>query len=302
MGQLDGRVALVTGAARGQGRSHAVRLAAEGADIIAVDISSDIPGVPYAMGTQDELAETTRMVEQLDRRCIPFAADARDAARMREVVDAGVDELGRLDTVAINHGIHVPHTVEDDFAIEVWDTVVGTNLSASWYTTAACVPHMRDRGGSIIMTGSAASKIAMYGMAAYTSAKHGMVGLVKSLALDLGKYSIRVNAVCPGCVPTVLNLNPHNLAANIPGDPNASYADLDPIMATFSPLEVSWIPVEAISDAVLFLAADTGKYVTGTTLSVDAGFAIQQAGISPMLGTQLAELRQQLAEARNSAV
>jgi (+)-trans-carveol dehydrogenase len=298
MGQMEGRVVLITGAARGQGRSHAVRLAQEGADIIAIDICSDIPLVRYPMGTSEELAETVQLVEKLGRRCVSYEADARDAERMREVVAEGVSELGRLDTVVINHGINLPHTVEDDDAIAVWDTLIGVNFASYWYTAAACIPHMRDEGGSITMTGSAASLIAVYGNPAYTSAKHGLIGLVKSLALDLAKYWIRVNAVCPGNVPTTLVLNQACLDVFRPGDPNATYEDMEPGLAALSPLSVPWVQPEVISDAILFLAAETGKYITGIALPLDAGFTIQQPGMNPTLGKQFAELSQELDAAK----
>jgi len=299
MGQMEGRVALITGAARGQGRSHALRLAKEGADIIALDICADIPMVKYSMGTSEELAETAQAVEALGRRCVTAIVDARDADGMRETVDAGVGELGRLDTVVINHGINLPHTVEDSDAVVVWDTVISVNFSSFWYTAAACVPHMRKEGGSITMTGSAASLIAVYGNAAYTAAKHGLIGLVKSLALDLAQYWIRVNAVCPGNVPTALALNPHVLKTFLPDQPDATYEDMEPGFAALNPLPTPWVQPEVISDAVLFLAADTGKYITGIALPLDAGFTIQQPGMNPKLGAQFAVLSQELEAARS---
>ncbi|MDV7237591.1 mycofactocin-coupled SDR family oxidoreductase [Listeria monocytogenes] len=294
MGQMDGRVALITGAARGQGRAHALRMAEEGADIIAIDICSDIPRVRYPMGTAEELAETAREVEKLGRRCVSFEADARDAAKLREVVAQGVQELGRLDTVVINHGINLPHSVEDDDAIEVWDTVIGVNFSSQWYTVAATVPFLRDEGGSITIIGSAASLISVYGNAAYTSAKHGLIGLVKSMAMDLSKYGIRVNAVCPGTVPTQLTLNEHTLSVFLPGQPDATYDDMKPALTALNLLPVPWVEVEAITDAVLFLSAKTGKSITGIALPVDAGFTVQQPGMTPVLGQQFYELRQQI--------
>jgi SDR family mycofactocin-dependent oxidoreductase len=298
MGQMDGKVALITGAARGQGRSHAIRLAQEGADIIAIDIGADIPLVNYPMGTPEELAETGREVEKLGRRCLSFEADARDSARIRDVVAQAVGELGRLDTVIINHGINRGHSVEDDDAIEVWDTVIGVNFSSYWYVAAATVPHLRDEGGSILIIGSAASLVGVYGNPSYTSAKHGLIGLVKSLAMDLSKYWIRVNAICPGNVPTPLTLNQHTLEVFFPDRPDATYKDMEPALSALSVLGVPWIEPQVISDAVLFLAAETGKYITGIALPIDAGFTIQQPGITPALGTQFAELAQQLEAAK----
>ena len=297
MGQLEGRVALVTGAARGQGRSHALRLASEGADIIAIDICADVELVRYPMGTAEELAQTAEDIAALDRRCVAVTADARNASLMRKVVAEAVTEMGRLDTVVINHGINVPHTIEDDDAVPVWDTVIGANLSSVWYTAAAAVPHMRENGGSIIVTGSAASLIGVYGNAAYVAAKHAVLGLVKSLAIDLSKYWIRVNAVCPGNVPTTLVLNEAILKAFFPGNPDATYSDMDPAMTAMNLLPTPWVPVDAITDMVQFLASDTGKYITGVALTVDAGFTTQMPGMNPELGRQFAVLEQRLAEA-----
>ena len=298
MGQMDGKVALITGAARGQGRSHAIRLAQEGADIIAIDICADMPLVNYPLATEDDLAETVAAVEALDRRCVSYIADARDSGRIREVVAEAVAKLGRLDAVVINHGINRGHSVEDEDAIEVWDTVIGVNFSSYWYVSAATVPHLRKDGGSIVIIGSVASLIAMYGNASYTSAKHGLIGLVKSLALDLAKYAIRVNAICPGNVPTPLTINQQTLDVFFPDNPDATYEDMEPALAVLSPLEEPWVQSQMISDAVLFLTAPTGRLITGIALPVDAGFTIQQPGITPSLGRQLAELNQELEAAR----
>jgi len=300
MEQMAGKVALITGAARGQGRSHAVRLAQAGADIIAIDIGVDVPLVQYPMGTPEQLAETVREVERLGRRCLSFVADARDTTRIRDVVAEAVAELGRLDTVIINHGINRGHTVEDDDAVEVWDTVIGVNFSSSWYVAAATVPYLRDEGGSILLIGSAASHISFYGNAAYTAAKHGLIGLAKSLAMDLSKYWIRVNVISPGNVPTELTLNQHTLEAFFPDRPDASYSDMEPLLAAMNLLPVGWVDPAVISEAVLFLAADTGKFITGIALPVDAGMITQQPGMTPLLGQQFAELTQQLEAAKRS--
>jgi (+)-trans-carveol dehydrogenase len=292
MGQMENRVALITGAARGQGRSHAVRLAEEGADIIATDICSQIPVVRYPLGTADELAETVREVEKLGRRCLPFEADARDGARMREVAAQAVADLGRLDTVVINHGISVPNSVEDEDADLTWDTLIETNFSAVWRTVRACVPYLRDEGGSILVTGSAAALIAVYGNPAYTAAKHGLIGLVKALAADLAKYKVRVNAICPGNVPTPLTLNDYTLELFFPDRPEATFEDMRFPLTALNLLPVPWVEPRVISDAVLYLAADTGKYITGIALPVDAGMTTAPPGISPLLGKRFAELAQ----------
>jgi len=301
MGQMEGRVALITGAARGQGRAHALRLAQEGADIIATDICADIPEVKYPMGTRDELDETVRLVEKLGRRCVSYEADARDGARLREIVADGVAKLGRLDTVIANAGINLPFSVEDEDANESWDTVISINFTTVWRTVTAALPHMKENGGSILVTGSAAALIGVYGNPGYTAAKHGLIGLVKALALDLGKYWIRVNAVCPGTVPTALTMNKRSLEAFFPGNPEATYKDMEPALTALNVLPVPFVESEVISDAMLFLAADTGRFITGIALPVDAGFTVQQPGMNPYLGKQFAELQQELEAAKRGS-
>ena len=292
MGQLDGKVVLITGAARGQGRSHAIRFAEEGADVIALDVCAQIPLVKYPLGTADELAETAAEVEKLDRRCLTFQVDARDSAATRAAVEQAVAELGRLDTVIVNHGIARPHTTDDEDTDDVFDTVVAINLSGVWRTITATVPHLREKGGSILVTGSAASLVGVYNNAAYTAAKHGLVGLVKALAADLSPYWVRVNLVCPTNVPTPLMLNEANLARFLPDHPNPTFEDLKFPFSTVNQLPIPWIEPRAVSDVMLFLAADTGKYITGSTIPVDAGMSTQPPGITHFVGKRLAELAQ----------
>lgn len=300
MGQMDGRVVLITGAARGQGRSHAIRFAEEGADVVAIDICSQIPLVGYPMATSDDLAETVREVEQVGRRCVAFEADARDSARLRDVVAQAIGELGRLDTVVVNHGISIPHTFESEDADLVFDETIATNLSAAWRTVTATVPHLRSEGGSILITGSAVSLIGVYGNAAYVSAKHGLVGLVKCLAAELSQYWIRVNLVCPTNVPTTMILNDVQLSKFLPNQPDATYEDMKFPLASVNLLPVPWVEARAISDAMLYLAADSGKYITGIALPVDAGMTVQPPGITPPVGKRLAELAQAAEAAAHS--
>src|SRR5689334_12565296 len=244
MGLMDGKVVLITGAARGQGRSHAVRFAEEGADVIALDICSEIPHVKYPLATAEDLAKTVNQVEKLDRRCLAFEADARDSARMHEVVSQAVSELGRLDTVIANLGIARPHMIEDEDTDEdpdaVSDTHIATSLSAVWRTVTATVPHIHADGGSILVTGSAASLVGIYNNAGYTAAKHGLVGLVKCLAADLAPRWIRVNLVCPTNVPTTLILNESNLERFVPDNPQATFKDMEFPLTTVNQLPIPW--------------------------------------------------------------
>ena len=289
MGRVEGKVVLITGAARGQGRSHAIRLAEEGADIVATDLCAQLPEVPYAMGTRDELNETAAEVEKLDRRCLAMEADARDSARMREVVEQTIAEFGRLDTVVINHGIGVPHAVDQQDADAIFDATIECNLSSVWRTARAAIPHMREHGGSIIVNSSAAGLIAFYGLPGYVASKHGVIGLVKALAAELAPDWIRVNTVCPTNVATPMLHNPFIQSMFTGGKPDATIEDMKfPATAT-NLLPIPWVDSEAISHAVLYLASDEAKYVTGIALPVDAGMSVQPPGITPFIGQALAE-------------
>jgi (+)-trans-carveol dehydrogenase len=287
MKKLEGKVALITGGARGQGRSHALELAREGADIILTDICEQIPGVNYPLATLEDLDETVALVEKLDRRCLAYVADARDGARMREVVDEAVAELGRLDTVVINHGIGAPHAADDPAGWDTWDTVIATNLSAVFKTASVCIPHLRERGGTITVTGSASSFVAIYNNPSYTASKHGLLGLVKSLAADLAQDWIRVNAICPTGVDTQLYLNDFNAKRFNPGKPDATIEDMRWPATSLNQLPVPWIEPEAVSKALLFLVSDDAKYITGIALPVDAGMTTQPPGITPFIGQRL---------------
>lgn len=287
MGRFEGKVALITGGARGQGRSHALHLAQEGADVVLTDICEQIPGVHYPMADKADLDRTVAEVEELGRRCLGYVADARDGHRMREVVDAAVAELGRLDTVVVNHGIGIPHPPDDPDGFDIWDTVLATNLSAVFKTASVCIPHLRARGGSITVTGSASSFVAIYNNPSYTAAKHGLLGLVKSLAADLAADWIRVNAVCPTGVDTPLFVNDYNARRFCPGKADPTVEDMKFPAASLNQLPVPWIEPEAVSKAVLYLASDDAKYVTGIALPVDAGMATQPPGITPFLGQRL---------------
>jgi len=264
-GRLEGKVALISGAARGQGRSHAVRLAQEGADIIAFDVCQQLPTVGYKMATPEDLKETAKQVEDLDRRIIAREADVRDAAAVKALVEEGVAELGRLDIVSANAGIatFVPNAweMEDD----VWEETIAVNLTGVWKTLKAAIPPMLDagNGGSIIITSSTAGIKGMAGIAHYDSSKHGVVGLMRTLAIELAQHSIRVNTVHPTGVNTPMVVNDY-MAQFLTDDFAASN------MMNLLPVEM----VEAvdISNAVLWLASDEARYVTGTCLPVDAGF------------------------------
>jgi len=264
-GRLEGKVALISGAARGQGRSHAVRLAQEGADIIAFDVCQQLPTVGYKMATPEDLKETAKQVEDLDRRIIAREADVRDGAAVRALVEEGVAELGRLDIVSANAGIatFVPNAWE--MADDVWEETIAVNLTGVWKTLKAAIPAMIDagNGGAIVITSSTAGIKGMAGIAHYDSSKHGVVGLMRTLAIELAPHSIRVNTVHPTGVNTPMVVNDY-MAQFLSDDFAAAN------MMNLLPVEM----VEAvdISNAVLWLASDEARYVTGTCLPIDAGF------------------------------
>lgn len=267
-GRVAGKVAFVTGAARGQGRSHAIRLAEEGADIIAIDVCADYDTVPYPMGTEAELAETVKAVEALDRRILARKADVRDPAALRAVLDEGVAELGRLDIVAANAGIC---TIQawDEVTPAVWQDTLDTNLTGVWNTMVAAAPHLiASGGGSIIVISSTAGIKGLPFLAPYVAAKHGLVGIARVMANELAKHKIRVNTVHPTGVDTPMGVGLGGLTSLLERDPM-----LGPIF--MNTLEVETVDPRDISNAVLFLASDEAKWVTGLMLTVDAGNTIR---------------------------
>jgi SDR family mycofactocin-dependent oxidoreductase len=268
MGKLEGKVAFITGAARGQGRSHAIRLAQEGADIIAVDICRQIDSVQYPMSTPDDLAETAKQVEALDRRIYTAQADVRDEAQLKQAFKAGVAEIGPVDIVLANAGIcHMSlHPVPHE-----WQDVIDVNLTGVYNTVETAVPSMieRGQGGAIVLTSSTAGINGIGGSTpgglGYTAAKHGVVGLMRSYANILAPHSIRVNTVHPTGVRTPMVVN-DVMAEFLAQDPQMSNA-----MANALPVDLVE-PVD-ISNAIVWLVSDDARYVTGVTLPVDAGFA-----------------------------
>jgi (+)-trans-carveol dehydrogenase len=273
-GRIEGKVAFVTGAARGQGRSHAVRLAQEGADIIAVDIAGQIGTVPYAMATPADLDETVRQVEALDRRIVAAQADVRDFGSLSKALDDGVAQLGQLDIVSANAGIFSFGTLEE-LTDEAWNDMIAVNLTGVWHTIKAAVPHIRagGRGGSIILTSSAAGLMAMENIGHYVAAKHGVVGIMRTAALELAKDNIRVNSVHPTAVDTDMIQNAATYELFAPDLPE-SERTRDVLAARFAALNVlpiPWVEPVDISNAVLWLASDESRYVTGLEVKIDAG-------------------------------
>ena len=263
-GRVAGKVAFITGAARGQGRSHAIRLAEEGADVIAVDICRDYGTVPYPMATEADLAQTVKAVQALDRRIIATQADVRDAAAVKAAVDDGVAQLGRLDIVCANAGICTMQPW-DEVTPAVWQDTLDTNLTGVWNTMVAGVPHLiAAGGGSIICISSTAGLKGLPFLAPYVAAKHGMVGIARTMANELSSHKIRVNTVHPTGVDTPMGTGLGGLESLINRDPN-----LGPIYMNTLPVQT--VDPRDVSNAVLFLASDEARYVTGLEFTVDAG-------------------------------
>jgi SDR family mycofactocin-dependent oxidoreductase len=267
-GRVAGKVAFITGAGRGQGRSHAIRLAEEGADIIAIDVCKNYDTVGYGMSTEADLAETVKAVEALDRRIIAKPADVRDAGALKAIVDEGVTELGKLDIVVANAGICTIQTW-DEVTPAVWQDTLDTNLTGVWNTMVAGAPHLiASGGGSIICTSSTAGIKGLPYLAPYVAAKHGVVGIAKTMANELASHKIRVNTVHPTGVNTPMGNGLGGLNPLIERDPN-----LGPIYMNTLPVEM--VEPRDISNAVLFLASDEAQYVTGLEFTVDAGNTIR---------------------------
>ncbi|MDZ8276694.1 mycofactocin-coupled SDR family oxidoreductase [Microbacterium aquimaris] len=276
MGRLDGKVAFITGVARGQGRSHAVRLAQEGADIIGIDVLDDIPGAPYGPATEDDLAETVRQVEALDRRIVATKADVRDYDGLKSALDAGVAQLGRLDIVSANAGISTAMAPAQDLSEELWVDMVDVNLTGVWRTCKAAIPHLKAAGGgSIILTSSDAGLFAFPNIAHYVSAKHGVVGLMRTLALELAPDMIRVNSVHPTVVDTPMVNNDQTYRLFRPDVEDPGVDDFKEAATAINALPIPWVDAVDISNAVLFLASDEARYITGVPLPVDAGAAVK---------------------------
>jgi (+)-trans-carveol dehydrogenase len=273
MGRVEGKVAFITGAARGQGRSHAVRLAEEGADIIAIDICEAVPENPYPPATEDDLAETARQVEALDRRIVAEKADVRNFEQLKAVVDRGVAELGRLDIVAANAGIAGRFNRSEDIPDDEWSNMLDINLSGVWRTCKVAIPHLKagGRGGSIILTSSDAGLFAYENISHYVSAKHGMVGLMRTLALELAPDMIRVNSIHPTTVNTPMVNNEAVFKLFRPDLEHPTQDDFAQAATAMNALPIPWVEAVDISNAVLWLASDEARYVTGVTLPVDAG-------------------------------
>jgi SDR family mycofactocin-dependent oxidoreductase len=264
MGRVEGKVAFITGAARGQGRAHALALASEGADIIAVDLCQPVEWTSYPGSRVEDLNETVRLVEGRGRRIIASEVDVRDLGSLVGAVDLGVNELGRLDIVVANAGVGRIDQW-DQVTPDVWQDTLDINLTGAWNTVMASARHLiASGGGSVILVSSAGGLKAMPFMIPYIASKFGVTGLAKAFALELGHHNVRVNSLHPGGVDTDMARGQTDAEGLL-----ATFPELSGSFSTILP--VNMMPPEEISNAVLFLASDESRYVTGSEMTVDAG-------------------------------
>ena len=276
-GRVEGKVAFITGAARGQGRAHAVRLAQEGADIIAVDICKQIDSVQIPLSTPEDLAETADLVKGHNRRIYTAEVDVRDLDALKAAVDAGVEQMGRLDIIIANAGIGNGGATLDKTSEPDWTDMIDVNLGGVWKTVKAGVPHILagGRGGSIILTSSVGGLKAYPHTGHYVAAKHGVVGLMRTFAVELGAQNIRVNSVHPTNVNTPLFMNEGTMKLFRPDLENPGPDDMKVVGQLMHTLPIGWVEPEDIANAVLFLASDEARYITGVTLPVDGGSCLK---------------------------
>jgi SDR family mycofactocin-dependent oxidoreductase len=285
MGKLDGKVAVITGAARGQGRSHAVALAREGAEIIALDICAEMENVKYPLARPQDLEETKRLVEKEGRRALAYQADVRDPSQVREAIDGAVRELGRLDVVVANAGIA---PLGGGLPGSAFLDSVNVNFVGAVNLVTAAYPYLR-AGASIIATGSVAailkgatdSEAQGPGGAGYSLSKREVARFVHDLALALAPESIRVNAVHPGNVNTDMLHNDPMYKAFLPHQESATREEFEPASAAMFPMPIPWVEAQDITNAVVFLASDDARYVTGQQLRIDGGVALKHTPALP---------------------
>jgi SDR family mycofactocin-dependent oxidoreductase len=278
MGRFDGKVVLVTGGARGQGRSHALAFAREGADVAFCDIGSQLGTVPYRMARPEDLDETVKLVEELDRRCVAVRADVRDRGQVQAFVDQARTELGRVDFLLANAGIFTFSTVAE-MDEPTWQEMIDTNLTGVFHAMQAVLPIMIEQGhGRIVATSSMAGKMGFANIAHYCAAKWGVIGLVKSLAMEVGGNGITVNAICPTGVDTDMIQNAAAYKLFLPDTENPTRDDAAPAFQSLNAIPVPWVEPVDISNAMVFLCSDEARYITGETIAVAAGSNASNAG------------------------
>jgi SDR family mycofactocin-dependent oxidoreductase len=273
MGKLDGKVAFITGIARGQGRSHALTLAREGADIIGLDLCRTPASVPYPGATLADLEETVRLVEDTGRKIVAEQADVRDLAQVQAVFDAGIAQFGRVDIVLPNAGI-CAGGLTWEITPEAWQEMLDINLTGPWHTVRVAIPTMieQGQGGAIVFTGSVDALKGSANIASYAAAKHGITGLMRSLANEVGQYGIRVNSINPGHVDTIMLGNEFVWGLFRPDLDKPTKDDVVESFRGTNLLPEPWMQPEDVSNAILYLVSDEGRFATGTTQLLDTGF------------------------------
>ena len=270
-GRLAGKTALITGVARGQGRSHAIALAREGADIFGVDMCAPVESVAYALSTTDDLAETARLVADTGRRIETYVGDVRSSADMRTATEQVISTFGKIDIVVANAGIWTPGSVweMDD---QTWQDMIDINLTGVFNTVRFAIPQMIERkSGSLVLISSTCGVKALGWMPHYNAAKHGVMGLTRSLALDLGPYFVRANAILPSTVNTPMIMNEPSYKIYRPDLENPTREEAMSGFYAHNAMPVPYVEPEDVSEAVLFLASDASRYITGIGLPVDLG-------------------------------
>ncbi len=272
--RFDGKVAFITGAARGQGRAAAVAFANQGADIIALDVCGEVaPDSPASVPADFE--ETVAAVEAAGRRIVARNGDVRNLAEIEAAIADGVGQLGRLDFVIANAGI-AGMGPSDELTEEQWDRMMAVNLSGAWRTCRAAIPHLREAGGgSIVFTASAAGLKGMPWVSHYSAAKHGVIGLMESLAAELGRKWIRVNAVCSTTVRTPLIEHEEHFKLFRPDLEHPTAADIEKAASKLNLLPTPWVEAEDVANAILWLCSEEARFITGVALPVDAGFLVK---------------------------
>jgi SDR family mycofactocin-dependent oxidoreductase len=271
MDDFQEKVVLITGGARGQGRSHAVAFAEAGADIAIIDVCQELAGVPHSLATSDDLAETVRAVEDLDRRCIAVEGDVRDTAAIDGLVERAINEFGHIDIAIANAGIAgaLPFAEISDSA---WEQMIGINLTGVFKTMRAVTPHMVERErGRIIATSSMGGRFGFPMLGHYVAAKFGVIGMVKTLALELADKGITVNAVCPTNVSSPMLHSQEMYRLFRPDLENPREEDVVDSFMTINKIPVPWVQTEDVTNTMLFVASDKAWYMTGSALDVGCG-------------------------------
>ncbi|MEU2030456.1 mycofactocin-coupled SDR family oxidoreductase [Nocardia amamiensis] len=270
MGNLDGRVAVITGGARGQGRAHALALAGAGADIVVCDIAAPVPGLPYALSSPGDLAETAELVERTGRRCIAVRADVRSLEQVCSVAERAIEEFDRIDILVANAGIasHSPIAEMDE---QMWRDMIDTNLTGVFHSFRAVVPHMIERRwGRVIATSSIVAKMGVRNAGHYAATKWGVLGLVKSLSLEVAEYGITVNALLPSGVDTDMIQNPATWRLMVPDKENPTKQDWMAIIES-GPPNADLIQPAEVAEAVLLLVSEHGRHFNGEAVTISCG-------------------------------